>query len=462
MLNNAVSNNNLPDLESSQTKPEAAAVARVNSESLLPETQHQPSISDLAIPDTAPPPYDFVQDGKTGASEDGWYLDKKGRKKSSGDEKMKRGFWKASRASKTNSSSGFASLFASSKSPSLEKQSASPKPSASFGEPSDTTNPGKDSTHTASSTSQPIVSSPEFSTSHLSQTPAPIDATTEKEYFELQLAMSGMGMMSSDFSAIEKDPFKPVFPVTPAPAEPASNTLESLITFELEEQTQSSTDASMPTRPIATQSAPTTVPTLRSRSTYHDNIVESSKKFERIRPSQRVKESRERSPAPSSRQNTNSPLESNSSLDLSRQSTNTRLNSGSNTQNWITYPMPSQRVRFRVEFADDTFTNRMSASAARTLGVEDYITEYAGIPITNLTMLNTVEDDCVVGDEVEFVVMDEHEQRTPLLVLGAGLAHMKRLMQEGEYIYWDSQPVPEKLRTADKLRLFRRFEMVRW
>lgn len=84
-----------------------------------------------------------------------------------------------------------------------------------------------------------------------------------------------------------------------------------------------------------------------------------------------------------------------------------------------------------------------------------------------MTLLYTVSDDLtteadtVLGNETEFVVLNEHESRTPLLVLGAAFAYLRRIVAEGQHIYWSPRFVPENARNVERLKLYKRFELVR-
>lgn len=196
---------------------------------------------------------------------------------------------------------------------------------------------------------------------------------------------------------------------------------------------------------------------------YEQHRKDSADKFNRIRPSQRVLETKRQSP-PSSPEQEN----------LSRASSRSRIgdmtlsSAAGLEQSWQTTAITNRAIKIKVVFEKDSFTNKMSASAARVLGVDDAIDIVDGIALANLTLLhavgsNEVSDDTVVnGEEVEFEVMNEHESRVTELHLGQGLAHLASLMEGGEYIYWNPRSVPDSLRTVDRLRLYRRFELVRW
>lgn len=212
----------------------------------------------------------------------------------------------------------------------------------------------------------------------------------------------------------------------------------------------------------------------RSRPDYSSGRADSSDNFHRIRPSQRVKDAHELSGSRSTdvldQASTSPPPDS-----LERTSTGASrlgsLRSGSSddcTQMWQTTAITNRPQKFKVQIERESFTNKISVAAARALGVDDAIVEYLGVSIATITLLYTVSDglstgaNIVVGDEIEFVLMDEHTSRTPLLVLGAGLAHFAQIAEEGEFIYWNPRAVPDNLRSIDKLRLYRRFELVRW
>lgn len=204
----------------------------------------------------------------------------------------------------------------------------------------------------------------------------------------------------------------------------------------------------------------------------------SSELFDRIRPSQRVQAQRERpvSQEPTPRQNSGVSLPSRAAPSTRTTSSISRLGSLSSSfsddlmqQTWSTTAINNRRIKFKVKFETETFTNKMSASAARALGVDDTIFVFDQTPLVQLTLLHTVSDDVgldndvvVNGDEVEFVVMDEYESRIPQLNLGTGFAHLAPLMEGGEYVYWNPGIVPESLRTLDKLRLYKRFELTMW
>ncbi|KAK5085523.1 hypothetical protein LTR05_004808 [Lithohypha guttulata] len=136
-------------------------------------------------------------------------------------------------------------------------------------------------------------------------------------------------------------------------------------------------------------------------------------------------------------------------------------------QSWQTIAITNRTTRLKVKFEKELFSNKMSASAARALGVDNSIIIWEGVPLTNLTMLYTVsdgtavEDTIVNGEEVEFEVMNEHESRVPELYLGQGVAHFVNLMEGGDFIYWNPGAVPKNLRSVNRLRSYRRFELVR-
>ena len=102
------------------------------------------------------------------------------------------------------------------------------------------------------------------------------------------------------------------------------------------------------------------------------------------------------------------------------------------------------------------------------MGVDEHIQIIDCTPLATLTLLHVVSDvasneaTAVNSDVVEFEVMNEHQSRVPELRIGQGFAHLAGMMNEGQYIYWNPQPVPKTLRTVDRLRLYRRFELIRW
>lgn len=60
--------------------------------------------------------------------------------------------------------------------------------------------------------------------------------------------------------------------------------------------------------------------------------------------------------------------------------------------------------------------------------------------------------------------MHEGESRGLEIVFGAAQGHVGGVMEGGESgcLWWSERGVPRGLRTVEGLRLFRRFELVRW
>lgn len=209
----------------------------------------------------------------------------------------------------------------------------------------------------------------------------------------------------------------------------------------------------------------------RPKPSYQNPRSDSSDSFFRLRPSERVR-------------GTQQPLQSKDRVasppppdgePLSRQSTggnrlgSSAFDSTSNVQQtWQTTTLNGRTLKLKIQFDPESFTNRISLPAAQALGVSDSIEEFAGTAITNLMLLYTISDglsteaNTVLGDMVEFTVMDEHESRIPTIVLGAPSAYLARIAEEGQYIYWSPRHVPENVRVVENLRLYRRFELVRW
>ena len=209
----------------------------------------------------------------------------------------------------------------------------------------------------------------------------------------------------------------------------------------------------------------------RKRPDYSNGRTESSERFDRIRPAQRLKEAQARSEGQEALSNsapsTTSPGTQLKNNPIEALSATTSQNTNSTTQTWKTTAITNRSLKLRVQFDKFSFTNKLSSTAAQALGTHSEI-DFTGNSVAILTLLSTVSDgfsvepNIVIGDEVEFVVMPEHESRTPVMVLGQAFAHLTELTEAGEYIYWHAGPVPEKLRTVDRLRLYNRFELVKW
>lgn len=284
--------------------------------------------------------------------------------------------------------------------------------------------------------------------------PDNMSASSNTNYFELQNAVAGLHMEQA---------------LTRAESAPEANSaIEIQTSHELTSAEVHSPEALTSPKEELLSNNPYAAMRLASRSKsqtdfYEQHRKDSADKFNRIRPSQRVLEARRPSP-PSSPEQDN----------LSRTSSRSRIgdmtlsSAAGFEQSWQTTATTNRAIKVKVVFEKDSFTNKMSASAARVLGVDDAIEIVDGIALANLTLLHAVgsndgSDDTVVnGEEVEFEVMNEHESRVTELHLGQGLAHLASLMESGEYIYWNPRSIPDKLRTVDRLRLYRRFELVRW
>ena len=313
------------------------------------------------------------------------------------------------------------------------------------------------------------------------ETPATINSSPDQEnYSELQQAMSGMPMPScetespkkttsnnrsnntgSNFASLDSlttlsDVDVPAIKTPPAEKFASNNPYEQM---RLEAQSSPERDVARKTRPD-----------------YQNQRSDSTDNFARIRPSQIVRKAREpsHSQEPAGKDNVESsspPQMEPLSRHMSAGDRLDSIGSGSTSddqQTWQTTTLNNRTLKFKVQFEKESFVNKISPSAARALGVDDMIEEFAGIPITHLTLLYTVSDglsaeaSTVLGDEAEFVVMDEYERRTPTLVLGAAFAHFARIAEEGQYVYWSPRSVPENVRNVERLRLYRRFELVRW
>lgn len=90
-----------------------------------------------------------------------------------------------------------------------------------------------------------------------------------------------------------------------------------------------------------------------------------------------------------------------------------------------------------------------------------------GVPMALLTLIYPVSDgdsQTVLADEVELEVMHEGESRGLEIVFGAGHGHFAEVMEgsEGGCLWWSERAVPRGLRSVESLRLFRKFELVRW
>lgn len=411
------------------------------------------------FPDVAPPPYDYyvnstksqtakdLKDGsfsdqkrstseidlKTSSPEALEKTNSKESKESSGDKKAKRPMWKA-----------------------FMKRSSKQEPTRSLSDLGDRTK----SDNTSPPATPPVI------VSQVQETPAAIETPSEQEnYFQLQAAMSGMSMTTTTAELTRQD-FNDLNGnhANPENSTSASELDASTITTPPDEKFASNNPYKQMRLEAQLRSESNVAS--KSRPNYHDLRSDSTDNFSRIRPSHIVREARERSQS----RGTTSPPEP-----LSRQSTggdrlgSINFGSASDTQQtWQTTTLTNRTMKFKIQFEKESFTNKISASAARALGVYDTIEDFAGIPITHLTLLYTVSDglsaeaDTVLGDEAEFVVMDEHESGTPLVVLGAASVHLARIAEEGQYVYWSPGAVPENVRGLDRLRLFRRFELVRW
>jgi len=281
----------------------------------------------------------------------------------------------------------------------------------------------------------------------------------QESYFELQQEMSGTQMPGGNTESSKMD-----HDVSGDFASPKSSTAaigldESSTTIPSPEEYTSKN----PYKQLRLEA--------QSRPSYLDQRSDSLDNSTRTRPSQVVQGARQRS---QSRETAaTSPLPG--SEPLSRQSTGgNRLGSinfglaSELQQTWQTTTLSNRTMKFKVNFESQSFTNKISSPAARALGIDDTTEEFAGVSITYLTLLYIVSDgltteaDTVLGDEAEFVVMHEHESRTPLLVLGAAFAHLARIAEEGQYVYWSPGAVPENVRNVERLRLYRRFELVSW
>ena len=197
-------------------------------------------------------------------------------------------------------------------------------------------------------------------------------------------------------------------------------------------------------------------------TSYSELALKNTKDFDAIRPSQRVLAQRKSSAGLS---NTPAPAAPLPALASRISSFLGWGNSEPVQQSWQTITMTEKPLIFKVVFDKESFQNKMSASAARALGVADSIIVYDQVPTAELTLLHAVSDEIdegetvINGDQAEFVVMDEFESRVPLLSLGASLSHLADLMRERQSVYWSPRPVPENLRTIERLRACKYFEL---
>ena len=285
-------------------------------------------------------------------------------------------------------------------------------------------------------------------------TPGAVESPQGQEnYFDLQSAMSGMSMTESTVHEMSSSPLTQRSPTTYE------------VSRQLSAEAVPAIDKPDPAKPknrnpyLAMRLAAGSKPRTDYRAMYEqaNQSTDNEDNFNRIRPSQRLQHSRE----VTSRQETTlrEPASRLGSLNFS---------ADVQDQSWQTAAITNQSTKFKVSFPGDAFENRMSASAARALGVDEHIQIIDCTPLATLTLLHVVSDvasneaTAVNSDVVEFEVMNEHQSRVPELRIGQGFAHLAGMMNEGQYIYWNPQPVPKTLRTVDRLRLYRRFELIRW
>lgn len=324
---------------------------------------------------------------------------------------------------------------------------------------------GSDS-QTSSSTTKPVTFlSSTDEKNQLQSTPAPIELPQDN-YFELQSAISGMSVGQNSLYTNDSPSEKPSM----------RTTSQDIPVLDVKPPEPEAKQEELPLNNnpyLAMRLAPRSKSenSFRAKPDYSGQQASQTSNFDRIRPSQRVRDSRDRSvsqePANRAAISETEPLERQTS-GPTRLSSLSFFSSDELQQSWQTKATTNQTAKIAVKFDKESFTNRMSASAARALGVDDHIMVVDGVALASVTLLHTISDGpsdndkAVVGDEIEFEVMTEHEVRTPQLNFGAGCTHYARIMEAGEYIYWDPRSIPESLRTVERLRMYRRFELVRW
>lgn len=383
----------------------------------------------------------------------------------------------------------------------------------------------------SSSTSQ-ILNPFDDSNSQMQHTPAAIEPSKEeKEYFGLQEAMASMSMpmvthtisgtltpgrkdsretqqekSSSNLTGgvpselyshgpslasppVEKDTdsLHPTFShiTSPPPPQPTGYAALSLASERSRSRSEvnltETTPSYYPPRPdpINSTNAPTSPPT-----NPYASLSSKPATFDRIRPSQRVREARERSrsrePPRDHTTRTTSPDQLYPQRPTSRLPSPSPASPPPSSQTWRTTPLPSSTsttsslatstsTRLKITFSPTVYTSRISYSAARTLHLLDHAETNTidGVPIALLTLIYPVSDgdsQTVLADEVELEVMHEGESRGLEIVFGAGQGHIAGVMEgsEGGCLWWSERGVPRGLRTVESLRLFRKFELVRW
>lgn len=340
----------------------------------------------------------------------------------------------------------------------------------------------KDAAGSSTTTSQ-ILNPFDDGNVQMQQTPAVVEpAKEEKEYFGLQEAMAGVSMSTPP---VEMDTESVQISRTLSPP----HTQRSLTDPTRSDHSQTT---SQPNSPETTTTTPSYYPPPQTNTTNTKNSpispptnpyasLSSKPAFDRIRPSQRVREARERSRSrdpPRDHRQTTSPEPLNRQISPPTLPTSNSTQ-GSTTQTWRTTPLLSSNTtsslatqshtRLKVTFSPTLYTSRISYSAARALHLLDHANTNTidGVPIATLTLLYLVSDgasQAVSADEVELEVMHESEGRGLEIILGAGLVHVQGVMEgsEGGCLWWSERGVPRGLRTVEGLRLFRRFELCRW
>lgn len=334
------------------------------------------------------------------------------------------------------------------------------------------------------------------SNSQLHHTPAPIDTSKETdEYFGLQMAMMGMSMPTPvaelpsdhiDKNIKQRETTGGLTKIPSVVTPPAEGYIKAPESSGYSNLTSSLTDNTHFENTLTTPSyypPPFEPPTTKSPPTYTSTKSQPSA-FERIRPSQRVREARERSRSqepPHARQpsNTSTPRASTPSLPT----TTTPATSAPTTQTWRTPSTTtttsstsslstSSTLRLKITYNPTLYTSRISLPASHALHLHDHALTNTidGVPIALLTLLYVVSDgstESVMVDEVELEVMHEGESRGMEIVFGAGQVHLGEVMEGSREgcVWWSERGVPRGLvRTGgvEGLRLFRRFELVRW
>lgn len=388
----------------------------------------------------------------------------------------------------------------------FKKRSSTPKVEQVSRNSSSLTDTGPKDTTPNSQAPSSILNPFDDANSQIQETPAMIDTSMEKdEYFGLQMAMMGMSMPTPIQASsgglkdenIDVRPWVVAPPVEADAGRPAMpSQTKSMDAFQRTGTTSSyggldsdnlgtiaSNSAATSTTsyyppPLepsqTTQRSPPISPPAKAYTS--SSTTSQTSAFERIRPSQRVRETRDRSrsqdPPRNATTSTSSEARTNFSISNKPRASSTEVTNQiwrTSTSSPTSTLSTSSQLRLKIIYDPTLYTSRISTAAARSLHLLDHALANTidNIPIATLTLLYTVSDgenQSVMGDEVELEVMHEEDCRGMEITFGAGQVHIGQVIEGSKegVLWWSERGVPRTLRTLDGLRRFNRFELSRW